>query len=72
MKFVVIEFKSVSEANEFSNVLEENGMVEEFDRSSSHEFSMSFPDETEDEENKREVEQVMFSLGYNEGSDYTM
>jgi len=72
MKFVVIEFKSVSEANDFSSVLEENGMVEEFDRSSSHEFSMSFPDESEDEENKREVEQVMFSLGYNEGRDYTM
>ena len=72
MKFVVIEFKSVSEASDFRNVLEENGMTEEFNRSSSHEFEMCFPDESEDEENRREVEQVMFSLGYNEGRDYTM
>ena len=72
MKFVVIEFNSVSDATEFANVLEQNEMVGEFERSSSHEWSICFPDETEDEENKKEVEQIMFSLGYNEGKDYTM
>lgn len=72
MKFVVIEFSSVSKANAFASVLEENGMVGEFERSSSHEFAIGYPDETEDDENKQEVEQIMFSLGYSEGKDYTM
>ena len=72
MKFVVIEFNSVSEATEFASVLEENGMVGEFERSNSHEWVICYPDETEDEENKQEVEQIMFSLGYIEGKDYIM
>lgn len=71
MKNVVVSFKSLSDSEEFGKALADNGMSEEFRRSSSLDWYMSFPDEVSDEEGRSEVEEVMYvRLGYVEGEDY--
>lgn len=70
MKNVYVKFDSVENADEFVATLKENDRLEEFGRSSSLSFFVSFPPEADYKECQDEVESFMWQYGYAVDADY--
>lgn len=70
MTYVDITFYTIDIATEFAKVLSEKDREEEFTRKSSLSFYVAFPTEADYEDCKAEVEELMWHLGFEEGTDY--